>query len=404
MQVLNLLITGRGSQSLPPASGVDLVRLQDLQAALTGYAALGHTHTVNQLTDFNAGVLAVLAANGVPLSGTGSVPLLPGGGLMYAGAQLAVNSGVVSLVGHRHTATDIVNFNPAVLAVLAANGVALSGTVNLTATPGGGIIYDGLGIRVDSGIFSLANHTHAQLHNPVTLGSSATLGLTLAGQQLAGEVVLAPLSGLLLQPSGVGVDFGTGHNQVLRGDALAGLVLTGVNSVLNTTTLRLGIAGTVLSGVVPLDANPPAGYGVITAGLNGLRVRLGTDSQSAAAGNHTHTAATEAADGFLSVADKTRLDILWSETPPSGVTVYSTQTLQLQQTGQQISGVVPLNPNPPAGYGRIVSSIAGLMAAPISGVLTVTGASLTPPVNPSGVAAWFGASVNGVAYKIPLYQ
>jgi hypothetical protein len=474
MQVNTLQIIGRGSQTLAPLSGVDLIRLADVQTLLTGYLPLGSTFPHGSVTDFSPAVLAVLAANGVPLSGTVNLTVTPNGGIVYDALGLRVDSGVVALVGHTHSASAITNFSPAVLAVLAANGVPLSGTVNLTVTPNGGIVYDALGIRVDSGVVSrvghqhvttdilnfasgvatqlavalvstatvqwhasggqlsgivpvvggggllatggglmidsgvvsLVGHTHAQLHNALTLGTSTSLALVLAGQQLSGEIALAPTPGLLNTPSGVACDFGTGHNQVMRGDALTGLSLTGVTSTLNSLTLQLGIAGTVLSGVVPLDSNPPAGYGVITVGLNGLRVRLGTDSQSAAAGNHVHTAATNVADGFMSSTMFNQLATLWAETPLSGVTVFSTPTLQLSQNGQQLSGVVPLDPNPAAGYGKIQAGPAGLRTVnqPISGVLTIVGATTTAPVNPSGVAAWFAVSVNGTAYKLPLYQ
>lgn len=453
MQAINLLVTGRGSQLLAPASGVDLVRLADLQAAVSGCAPLAHTHTASQITNFNAGVLAVLAANGVPLSGIVNLYLTPSGGLIQDGLGLRVDSGIVSLVGHRHQSADIVDFASGVARQLqsdlvstssilwASNGNQLSGVVQLKTglAPGqGAILADGGGLYVSlgSGVAqaSAGNHTHSQLHNALTLGSSTSLGLTLSGQQLAGEILLAPLSGLLNTPSGVANDFGAGHNQVMRGDALAGLSLQGVTSVLNTATLLLGISGTVLSGVVPLDASPPSGYGVITTGMNGLRVRLGTDSQSAAAGNHIHTAATSVADGFMSSTSFNQLAALWAETPPSGVQAYSTNTLLLLQSGQNLSGVVQLKTGFIAGQGALLADGGGIYVVlgtganvaaagnhthgnylPLSGgtmtgvaqwfgTLTVSGVSQTAPVNPSGVAAWFAASVNGVAYKIPLYQ
>ncbi len=442
MQAINLLITGRASQSLAPASGVDVARLQDVQAVFAGAAPLAHTHVTAQISDFTAGLLAALAAAGVPLSGV-PVALATVSGLIYDVLGLRVNSGVVSLVGHAHTTADLTNFNGAVLAQTTATlgntssltwspaGGQLFGAVALTS--GGGLLRMGDGLRADSGVVSFVGHTHAQLHNPVTLGTGATVALALAGQQLSAEAVLQPAGGLVATPSGVGVDFGSGHNQVLRGDVvLTASTLTTANS----PTLRLGIAGGVASGVVPLDPSPAAGYGKLAVGLNGVVTVLGTDAQSAAAGNHTHAAATPLVNGFLSTTDKTRLDTLWATPPPSGVTyTLATPSLQLGLTGNVASGVVQLDPTPATNYGALSCSASGLrvnlgttsgtaaagnhthagtyvplaggqMAGVLTllGALTVSGVSMTAPVSPSGVAVWFAATVNGVAYKIRLYQ
>ena len=62
------------------------------------------------------------------------------------------------------------------------------------------------------------NHTHAQLHDALTLGPSATLALSLQGQQLSGEVLLEEAGGLILAPSGLAVDFGPGATQVAPGN------------------------------------------------------------------------------------------------------------------------------------------------------------------------------------------
>ena len=85
MQAISLTIIGRGSQGLAPASATDLVRLQELQTAISGTATVNHTHLSAAITDLSAAVLAVLAANGVVLSGTDTLTLLLNGGLQYTG-------------------------------------------------------------------------------------------------------------------------------------------------------------------------------------------------------------------------------------------------------------------------------------------------------------------------------
>jgi len=485
MQAITLSILQRGNQALAPASGTDLVRLVDLQAAVAGCVPVGQTYTASQITDFNAAVLAQLVANGVSLSGTGTVMLLVNGGLKYTGGLLGIDSGVVSLVGHTHTAAQISNFNAAVLGVLAANGVVLSGTgsvpllangglkytgtalgvdsgtvslvghthtsaaitdwnaalaswalangvavggsgivsllpggglmygnngnnglmvnsgivsfighqhravdvvdlpsavtglmlSNLQASttvapsgtgpfsfrvitaPGGGLLVTAAGLGVDSGVVSLVGHTHAQLHNPLTLGSMNTIAATLANQQLQMEVRVVPGGGVLATPSGVQVDWsvvGRNGNYGNNGNYALGTA--------NTATVQLSLNSGTLTATVPLDPNPPGGTGgLIVAGVNGLRVALGTASNVAAAGNHTHAAASETTDGFLSASDKTRLDTLWASPPPSGIQTVNTATLVLGLNGSgQLSGTVQYQTNPIFGRGAINADANGL--------------------------------------------
>ena len=375
MQVKGLTIDGRGSQTLAPAAEADLVRLQDLQSALSGVAPLEHTHVAADITDLAEAVAEI----GSGLWGLGSGVAHPAlnGGLIEDETGLRVDSGIVSMAGHEHSSGDIMDLVAAIFEQLTADlvstpslawfsdGSQLSGVVQTKA--GGALISDtgGLSVNLGTGHTQAAygDHTHAQLHDAVTLNNGSTVLLSLAGQVLTAEVVAAPAEGLTLTSSGLAVDFGSGHTQVLRGDALTNLSLSGVNAVVNTPTLQLSISGNILSGVVVLDPAPPGGTGgLIEAGTSGLRVKLGTTSTTAAAGDHTHAAATELADGLMSAADKAKLDVL------VGMEVEDTSTLTLTLEPQVLSGVatpilsgeVILDAAPAAGYGQVATGPSGL--------------------------------------------
>jgi len=429
MQAISLTIIGRGSQGLAPASATDLVRLQELQTAISGTATVNHTHLSAAITDLNAAVLAILSANGVTLSGTGTLSLLANGGLKYVGSYLGVDSGVVSLRGHTHLSSDISDFNTAVAAWASANGVTLSGTGTVALAAGGGLQYGSGGLAVNSGVVSYVghnhactdivnfsagvlaqlqaslaasqtvapsgtgpfsfnvvmapgggllataaglgvdlgmahtqaaygDHTHALLHNPVTLGAANSISGTISGQQISFEIVPVTGGGLMVTPSGVQVDWSVVQH---TGAVNSGVALT----TANTTTLQFGYTGSVLSGSVPLDPGPGGGVGgVIVAGANGLYVSLGATSTTAAAGNHVHTAATETSDGFLSASDKVRLDALYAATAPSGVQTASTNTLALTiNNANVISGTVLYNTSPIYGKGALGEDVNGLYVA-----------------------------------------
>ena len=63
-----------------------------------------------------------------------------------------------------------------------------------------------------------------------------------------------------------------------------------------------------LSGVVRLAGEPASGYGRVALGVAGLMVPLGTTADTAAAGSHGHSVASEEAAGFMAAADKVKLN------------------------------------------------------------------------------------------------
>jgi hypothetical protein len=327
------------TQTLAASGAQDLVRLGELQTMLSGLMPLGQAVPANQVTGLDTVVLQLLAteleasntvglllANGA-LAGF-NVLLQPDGGLVQSSQGLGLDFTKVLAPGASFQSSDIADFASGVVTVLGnsledsdsigwtiQSGVV---TANVNLDPNGALLVDGNGLAVnlgptlaDDGTANQAapgNHTHSLLHSPLTLGTSATLDLTLNGQRLSGEVALAALGGLLATASGVAVNFGTGHNQVARGDILAG-ALGEPLTVLSTATLALALnQSNVLSGVVRCDPNPPAGTAPLTVGANGLYLQLGTTASTAAAGNHSHNTATEDSNGFMSAADKAKLD------------------------------------------------------------------------------------------------
>jgi hypothetical protein len=158
------------------------------------------------------------------------------------------------------------------------------------------------------------NHGHAQLHNAVTVVDSNTVDFTLAVQQITATVRLAPSAGLIEIPtSGIGADFGPGHQQVARGDHVHANDHLPVTTA-NSPSLALSVdANQVLSGTVRPDPNPPPGGGRIIGGGSGVFVDLGSGTQQAAPGVHGHAVATTGSDGFMSATDKLHTDQMYQQ-------------------------------------------------------------------------------------------
>jgi hypothetical protein len=343
----------------------------------------------------------VLAAAGVALSGTGGVNLLPNGGLKTTGGLLGVDSGITSLVGHQHVSADIVDLNFSVQTLLRSNFVATptvtpSGTgpfgfaVKLAA--GGALVAGNGGIGVDLGSAhtqaAYGDHTHALLHSPVTLGALSSLSGTVSGQQVTLEVRPVTGGGLLVTPSGVAVDFAV--------VARAGSISSGTGlSVANTATVLLGIAGNVLSGTVPLDANPPGGTGgLLVAGANGLRVALGATGTTAAAGNHTHNVVTNVTAGFMSASDKIRLDALAAAALPAPLLNFSREHLLVP--GEHLTGLYRV-PRPVTLLAAEACAVApsGVTVLGLEVDGTLTGQTLALPAGPPNVEVTSSVSLSG---------
>jgi hypothetical protein len=312
------------------------VRYGQLQVLLSGGAPLGHTHVLANLTDWEnlggymANVLGDSPSFTWRLSGgmlSGAVRLEAGGGLEEAASGLRVNlTGIAADVVHTHLLADVTDLATELPGRV---HVILSGTNTITWTTSGatsaasvrlktlgGLIADADGLQVDFGLaanqVAAGNHTHDQLHGRMTIVSgSGTLNWQLNDQQLQAEVKLHPAGGLMVHLSGVAVQFGTGHDDVARGDHTHAELHVAA-TVSSSASLILGISGQQVSGAVRCDPDPAPDRGKLGIGVSGLYVELGTAVNQAAAGNHVHTPATSEEDGFLSAVDKRRLDALAS--------------------------------------------------------------------------------------------
>lgn len=237
----------------------EFMRKGEFDAGLSGRARIIHTHSYSQITDFADGVLASL---GVILEDSESV-----------------------------------HWN---------EGTNFSADVRLKA--GGYISVDADGLFVLSGTGSgLApdNHTHAQLHDPVTFQPSNTIQTTLGGtgQQITNEVILADGGGLMDygSGSGIGCDFGTGANQVVRWSDVEGALHSPV-TLQDSVNVHLEFLGDqkIMASVLTKNDLLPGQGGIFAYDSNGLWVVLGSGLNEAAPGNHTHPLADEFSPGLLS--------------------------------------------------------------------------------------------------------
>lgn len=346
-------IAGRLAVATAPAAATDVPRKTELDAGLAGKSALGHTHALadvdgaselaadvagkaaashqHPLTDLqnltpdliallvtllpDTGGLyweAVLSPSGL----AGRVRLKSSGGLLQTSSGLELDLSLVSQPGHPHLASDVEDLLAALSGLPGLLGD--SDTIQWTAaTPsvrvqGGNPLTagaDGLAVTLGTGGLDAAagDHTHAQLHDPMEFQSTASISGVQNGQAVAAQVVTKAGGGVLAGTAGLELDFGTGTNQPARGDHTHPSDLWEVAS---SATLALSAASGLLSGSVRLDPSPGGGKAVLSSGVNGLYLELGTEAAHAAAGDHTHLAATSGLDGLLSAADKRALDAL----------------------------------------------------------------------------------------------
>lgn len=347
-QLKTLEVIGRAFGDQAASQSSDFVRLGEFSGTLAGKANTVHRHDASDIDDLiplmfelMMDMLAPSSSVQWQVSGTqtmAQVRLRVNGGLLLANDGLYVDSGTVSVPGHHHVTADINDFSTALYSQLetlfavsptiawAFVGNEVSGTVVLQ--PASGILATPNGLACDfgSGTNQVArgSHSHSQLHNPLTIVEGDSIALSLAGQELAAEVQLAPQSGLQIVSGGLELNFGSGTGQAAEGNHSHALLHQPVTIVSTDSALTLSISTQQqLSGTVNLDPNPAGGLGLLAKGSAGLSVVLGSGSNTAAPGNHGHSVATESLPGFMSATDKTRLDTLWTDSgtgslPPSG--------------------------------------------------------------------------------------
>ncbi|HXP59142.1 MAG TPA: hypothetical protein VN829_01555 [Dongiaceae bacterium] len=341
-QLNSTSVTGKVSATVAASNPMDLMRKQEVDASLAGKASLSHTHATGDIPALASAILEAVGSwvgqlvgdlDWQGLSGV-LIRLDPAGGLLHAAGGLAVDAGMVSLPGHHHAASDVDDLSNVVTALLLdvlvdsdtfqwVRDSGVAGQVRVKSQAG--LTSSLAGLAVDFGIgpaqAATGDHTHTQLHDPLTLGESRSLRFNLAGQVLSAEVMLAEGGGLLAGDSGVAVDFGPGATQ-----AAAGNHTHSPSSIFADPTEWasdwLGDSATVawsrpapgvLTPSVKLDLSTGSGHAPLGQSGSGLYVALGSGVAQAAPGNHSHSAATPTTAGFMSAADKAKLDLLaWS--------------------------------------------------------------------------------------------
>ena len=303
-------VRGIVEETVGVASG--LVHQADLDALLALKSNVGHTHVIGDIVGFGSGVRAIV------LEEIGDTD-----GLVFQAdldAQLALKSDV----GHTHFATQILGFNSAVFSGLRDTLVqntqsigwtfgALQISADLIRKSGGLIEVDADGVYLKTGYGGVALYNDVSaavsgVHAPVTVADTDSVDLHLAGQLVTADVILAADGGLEIQTgSGLAAKWGTGHNEVPRGDhshALLHAAATG--GATNSATVSVDSGLQQITCDVRRDPNPDAGDYRVGESSAGLYV-VGSGIAPA---NHTHQNANASVDGFMPASMFARVETL----------------------------------------------------------------------------------------------
>lgn len=345
-----------------------------------------------------------LYLDAAPLSGTEPVRRADLAGLMAE-----------EMPSHEHAAAEVQGLAAAVVEASSAWLVPGAGvgfadasgtrTLRVVPVPGGGLSSGDSGIAADFGLgadqCARGNHSHDQLHDPVSVSGTQTMALALNGQVLSGLVRLAPGGGLASDASGIAVDFGSGSGQAARGDHSHPELVHSPVTVGNTATLSLHLSGQLISGTMRLDAAPSGGVPLAVSSA-GVYCPTGTASNTAATGNHSHSSASGSAAGFLSPADfllLRRLDALDLQPQMRPEMVASWKQAVMPSTGEAIRGsrlwrgaIEPLLIQAEGVAGT--SSEATQMALWVEGV--DSGQAVQLPVGTGGATVSGAASPSGI--------
>jgi hypothetical protein len=162
----------------------------------------------------------------------------------------------------------------------------------------------------------------AAVHAAVTKADTNSVAITLTGQQVSADLRVS--YGLKINPSGVLCDFGTGENQVPRGNHTHDDLHAAATGSATTTATVSTDSTQAISVSVKID---PAGN--LTVGENGI----GVNSSAFAAADHTHTTASTTEPGFMSAADKAKLDNL----SITGLTFATSASIAFDATGGTVT-------------------------------------------------------------------
>lgn len=318
-----ILATNSGVQADFGPAYNQVARGGDMVQALTGIAQLEAAQVV--ALDSDSVDLTLASSPGFPVTNGMSFPvlyelatILPVGGHVGGAYQFDFPVEISSV-----TVTAFAPQVPTVLTLM-LNGAPTSVNVLLpSGVPGSELqiteSYSGLVVPIGvNGATSplrwqctsgAANIIMAPSQVDLTMSVVAlSSGVQTIGTLLTAQVNVQPLGGLQITASGIGVIFGNFNAE----SSPAGTVAPGDhghtllhNPVLasSSSSMVLTIDGNQnLTGSVNVDPSPPGGNGLLETTPTGVSVVLGTGSDMAAAGNHTHAAVTASANGFMTPA------------------------------------------------------------------------------------------------------
>jgi hypothetical protein len=253
-----------------PAQPNSVVRLADLASAISGRAPASHGHSAGDISGLEAAVSAAIALILTPDASVeiGSLS----GGLLGVSVRVKPESGIEK--------TD-----------------------------------DGIGLILNgAGAVALQSYVDERTHAVATGGqtSSVTVSVDAMSQEVTAEAVLDPEGAIEVGSAGLKLRFGTGATDAAPGNhSHPGdfqLPITVANAGRSVVIVQSGTGNQYLAADVRLDMSTGEGTIPLSLTASGLAIPVGTDSESVATGDHSHSIATGSEAGFLSAADKVKLD------------------------------------------------------------------------------------------------
>ena len=288
-RVSNLLVAGNYiSLNYNDNSNILTISSTGLQPS-GNYSTVGHSHTSNDITDFNSSVSGLLpitqigGSSGIVVSNTGSIYDISTSGLAFtSGANfdtLLVTGVPVSISGHQHSYTDITNFSSGVQDSF--NTLLVAGAfINLNYDPiGDALTISATGLQ-PSGNYANSIHSHGNISSSGTIGSTSGLlitttsnGLLTTSSGITSSYITnfnSSVSGLLPSVSGSGYIYSSFNNNIYTISA-SGLQPSGNYSVVGHTHTSSQITdfNTSVSGLLPVK-DIVAGSGISIVSSTGV--------------------------------------------------------------------------------------------------------------------------------------
>jgi hypothetical protein len=336
------------------------------------YSLVGHSHTTNDITNFNSGVSGLLPS----VNGSGYVSSVFNNNAYTISVSGLQPSGNYSLVGHTHTSSNITDFNSAVSGLIPpSNFTSLSGVSGILVTSSGTNYTVGLSdpsIQL-SDITDLSSDARTFLSSP----SSNNLQTLITNETGSGLVVFnnSPVfSGIPTAPT---APSGTNTTQI----ANTSFVRTEINNLINAAPGTLDTLNE-LAAALGNDANFAA---TVASGLsqkaNVVHTHLSsdiTDFNSSVSG--LLPVKNVSGSGYVNVSSSSgNYTVSVSGLQPSGnysIVGHSHYTTDISDFNSGVSGLLPVKNITGSGYINVASS---------SGNYTISASGLQPSGNYSVV-------------------